>query len=920
MHTHPLIHPSPDPASKPAVTRSPQRNKGSKPRLLALLLLVLAVLLQVSAFAYPSYQTGDLLLGFRATGTPGVTQDFVVDIGPLQHYVNATGSFTVTGLGNIAADLLTVFGSSWNTRSDVFWGIVGTDYDGGTVTTPTLYVTRQRNAPGTPATPWKGRSVIAQTSTVTLFQQLTGEFKTEGGVAGGVGSTNSPVAVIQNTVDAGKNAYASFTKPTLTTDFNVWNTIQGNFGNGTAGTVLELFQVNPVLNQNAVSIGTFNLSDGGVLTFTPTTSTAISGSAPTPTTGTATGISTTAAVLTGAVIPNGLSTTAYFDYGTSGTYGSSTSGTAVGSGSATVPVSIPLAALTPNTTYYFRLTASNSAGINYGAQQSFATNPAPAPTATTGSATGATGVSALLHASVDANPSDVTAYFESGTDTSYGTVTSLPTVTASATTTAVSGTVTDLLPNTTYYFRIVVANTSGTAYGNPIPFSTNDQLPPTVATGSVNGITDLSAVVSGWANPNGILSGAFFEYGPTTVYGLTAGAQTIGSGSAAIPLSATLPGLSPNTQYYFRLTATNSVGSVSGTAGVFRTAAPPPVPTLGSVSVSPVAATAAGISVVAQSNGTDTSVYFQFGKSTGYGLTTGAVALAADAPASLVSVTIPRLSPHTTYYVRAVATSAAGTSLTNPTVFKTRARGDLNGDGYADLVTVKTANRASVVYFQKNGRMVGSSAASPKIPASLTFVGQADFYGDGNPDWALFSASTHQLQIWRLNGTVRTSASALHIPPGYAPIGVGDFDGDGQSDLLVSNTTSRHIEFWILNGTTLVRKIRGSALPAGFTVAAVEDINGDGKPDLVLWNAKTGQTKVWLLNGTSLLTAIDGPTISAGWKLITVDEFKNDETGEWLVFNPSTRATQLWKVRGKQRLSATAGPKIPVGLDLIGTH
>ena len=85
----------------------------------------------------------------------------------------------------------------------------------------------------------------------------------------------------------------------------------------------------------------------------------------------------TAATLNGSVNPNGATTTARFDYGASASYGASTPLLNVGNGTNVISVSNVVTGLTPNSTYHFRLVASNSGGTNYGADQTFTTTSAP---------------------------------------------------------------------------------------------------------------------------------------------------------------------------------------------------------------------------------------------------------------------------------------------------------------------------------------------------------------------------------------------------------------------------------------------------------------------------------------------------------------------------------------------------------------
>src|SRR5208283_2402575 len=75
-----------------------------------------------------------------------------------------------------------------------------------------------------------------------------------------------------------------------------------------------------------------------------------------------------------------------------------------GCGTSPNPFNQPIYGLQPNTTYYFEIAASNSAGISYGQPYiPFSTTPAyqPAPTVTTLAASSVTTNSAVLNGSVN---------------------------------------------------------------------------------------------------------------------------------------------------------------------------------------------------------------------------------------------------------------------------------------------------------------------------------------------------------------------------------------------------------------------------------------------------------------------------------------------------------------------------------------
>jgi len=95
--------------------------------------------------------------------------------------------------------------------------------------------------------------------------------------------------------------------------------------------------------------------------------------APTVTTGGVTGLTTTGATLDGTVNPNGVATTASFEWGTTTSYGQTTAGQSAGSGTAAQAVSAALTGLAPCTTYHYRVTATSAGGTATGEDASFRT-------------------------------------------------------------------------------------------------------------------------------------------------------------------------------------------------------------------------------------------------------------------------------------------------------------------------------------------------------------------------------------------------------------------------------------------------------------------------------------------------------------------------------------------------------------------
>lgn len=117
---------------------------------------------------------------------------------------------------------------------------------------------------------------------------------------------------------------------------------------------------------------------------------------------------------------------------------------------------------------------------------------------------------------------------------------------------------------------------------------------PTVTTSQATGIAGDSATLVGTVNPEGSATTAWFEWGTTSSLGQVTQVQYVGSGTGAIFVYASTPGLESNTTYYYRLDATNATGTNYGSIVSFATLTTLPAPILTSpanggsnVSVSP---------------------------------------------------------------------------------------------------------------------------------------------------------------------------------------------------------------------------------------------------------------------------------------------------------------------------------------------
>ncbi|MEI6061300.1 MAG: GEVED domain-containing protein, partial [Bacteroidota bacterium] len=346
---------------------------------------------------------------------------------------------------------------------------------------------------------------------------------------------------------------------------------------------------------------------------------------PTVTTTAASLISGISATLNGTVNANNTASDVSFEYGLTTAYGTTVSGIPASvSGITPQSVSAFISGLALNTTYHYRVVATNSAGTSLGNDMTFTTliSTFCIPAYTYGCNSGNMGItyfglnsisqniacsgtpsyyhdftssstnlglngtysiavqstgsySSYIRVWIDYNHNNVfdgdaevagQGYFGSGTSFTFPITVSASALTGSArlrimTRSYNSGYPTDPCSTSEYY-------------GNCNDFTVNivPQGAPLVSTMPATSISGVGATLNGFVNPNGFSSSVSFEYGLDASYGTTVAAipsSLTGSTNAAV--KATLLGLSMNTTYHYRVISTSSEGTTLGNDMIFTT-------------------------------------------------------------------------------------------------------------------------------------------------------------------------------------------------------------------------------------------------------------------------------------------------------------------------------------------------------------
>lgn len=234
-----------------------------------------------------------------------------------------------------------------------------------------------------------------------------------------------------------------------------------------------------------------------------------------------------------------------------------------------------------------------------------------------------------------------------------------------------SANLTDLQPNQTYFFTVRATNNSGSDWASPVRDFTTLPAPPSVINLAA---TDLSAssanIGANVTNTGGDPPLVTFYYGTTD--GGTAAAlwdSTVGLGNQSGAVSFPLTGLSANSLYYFRARVANAGGdSWAPNSFSFTT----PIATIPSVTTNP-ASSINGFSATVSGQITDsgndppevTLFYGPVDGGTDEGSWANSIHLGKQAAG--FSQLLAGLQSTTTYFFRARATNAEGSSWSTPT-------------------------------------------------------------------------------------------------------------------------------------------------------------------------------------------------------------------------------------------------------------
>ena len=237
------------------------------------------------------------------------------------------------------------------------------------------------------------------------------------------------------------------------------------------------------------------------------------------------------------------------------------------------------------------------------------------------------------------------------------------------------------------------------------------------------------------------------------------------------------------------------------------------------------------------------------------------------------------------------------------------ASGDLNGDGYPDLVTTNTnvngaTGTVSVLLNNKNGTF--ASAATYTVGKQPYQVAIGDLNGDGYPDLAVTNYTTGStsgsvtILFGSKTGTFTVQPAALATCATPYGVAIGDFKHNGFPSVAVTCYTTSQLEVFPNNGNGTfgspymytVGNTLNSLVPNPASIV-VGDFNRDGKLDIVVGNTTANNISFFKGNGDNTFAAgVESPSLNFPDSIVAGD-FNGDGILDIAGVAPNFNAVEL---------------------------
>jgi hypothetical protein len=216
------------------------------------------------------------------------------------------------------------------------------------------------------------------------------------------------------------------------------------------------------------------------------------------------------------------------------------------------------------------------------------------------------------------------------------------------------------------------------------------------------------------------------------------------------------------------------------------------------------------------------------------------------------------------------------------THWKVAGIGDLNGDGFPDILWRHDTEGWLAVWYLQYNQVVGTYMLSIDKLADPNWQikGLGDVDGDGMAD-IVWQHTDGTLAVWFMRGITVASTRLLSIPkvndPKWQIAGVVDANGDGMADIIWQDSTPGSggwLAVWFLQGSNVIGTewLSINRMPdTDWRIESAGYFDGSGRPALVWRHRTQGWVAVWYLQGSQVVgTYLMNPAkvLDEQWKIV----------------------------------------------------